>query len=425
MKELKPFELQGARTYFTGFDNDSYVSNNKNEKMKILKRSLKVLLLTKNKIVFGASHLKNDLALDIIEEAPLIFENGLVIPALRNEYNGNLNQVVNNSTLDTSIFSSYVGWNLVDNANWFTEQLLNGFKFENSLLRNNIQYTSSQNISKIINTIENSRYFDRELSNEKITELIHPNDINSFNKYQNLIYNVSGARAVNCESSLDQENMVFDYSLSDIKEKKIFLSDVEIFHRIFVEQTLNIMHRNNAMFNTSFIDTLDFNDILNLREKIDSTNFINKYNILIQKSNELIKKQDFVDFYSIEELLSISENLYTDFNEDIEIEAQKYLKKKKLYQEDKAIWEPVYNIIKSFNPISSMIDQSKNVLYLTRNVYNKITTKKEEDIYKYFLKEQAKITQNLAQNMQIDNGTSLIETVKLIQNYSYNKYSKF
>jgi len=219
--------------------------------------------------------------------------------------------------------------------------------------------------------------------------------------------------------------MIYDYSLTDIKEKKIFLSDVEIFHRIFVEQTLNTIHRNNAMFNTSFIDALNFNDVLDLREKIDNSNFINKYNDLIEKSNNLIEKQDFIDFYSLEELLSISENLHTNFNQDIEKEAEKYLKTKKQYQEDKTIWEPIYNIIKSMNPFNPTINQGKNLIYLTRNLYNKITTQAEEDNYKYFLNDQAKIAQDLLKDTQIDNITSLIETLKLIQDYSYNKYTSF
>ena len=175
MNKIDPIDLIGARTYFTGFDNKSYISNNKDEKLKILKRTLKVLLLTKNKIVFGASHLNNDLAMDIMQEAPSIFEKGFVVPALRNEYNGDLNKSLNNNFVDTSLFPSYVGWDLTDNTTWFTERLFDGFKFKNSLLRNNIQFTSHQNIDEIINILDNPQYFDRNLSNHKIVELLHPN----------------------------------------------------------------------------------------------------------------------------------------------------------------------------------------------------------------------------------------------------------
>ncbi len=66
MIKINPNDLNGARTYFTGFDTKSYITKDKQTQQKILERTLKVLLLTKNKIVFGASHLKNDLALAVL-----------------------------------------------------------------------------------------------------------------------------------------------------------------------------------------------------------------------------------------------------------------------------------------------------------------------------------------------------------------------
>lgn len=423
MKKINPSDLVGARTYFTGFDNKSYVTTNQDEKLKTLKRTLKVLFLTKNKIIFGASHLKSNLAIEIFNESPEIFEKNIIIPALRNDHDGNFENVINKN-LNVSSISSYVGWDLLDNTKWFKEQISNGFKFKNSLLRNNLKYTSTHNINKIIDLINESKHFNRNIT-KNIEKYLDLKDVESFNKYQNLVYNVSGARVVNCESSLDQENMIFDYSLTDIKDKKVFLSDVEIFHRIFVEQTLNILHRNNSMFNISFIDALNFNDILDLREKIDNNNFIEKYNQIIEKSSNLIKKQDFIDFHSLEELLSISESLYKNFNIDIESEANKYLKNKKQYQKDKSIWEPVYNIVKSLNPMTSYIEEGQNLIHLTRNIYNNLTSDKEENVYKHFLNDQTEIAKLIIKNTQLDNSTSLIETLKLIQNYTYEKYSNF
>lgn len=179
------------------------------------------------------------------------------------------------------------------------------------------------------------------------------------------------------------------------------------------------------MFNISFIDALNFNDVLDLREKIDNNNFIEKYNQIIEKSSNLIKKQDFIDFHSLEELLSISENLYKNFNIEIESEANKYLKNKKQYQKDKSIWEPVYNIVKSLNPISPYIEDGENLIHLTRNVYNNFVSKKEEDIYKYFINEQIEVAKSIINDTQFDNSKSLIETLKLLQNYTYEKYCNF
>jgi hypothetical protein len=177
-------------------------------------------LLTKNQIVFGASHLKNNLAINIIEEAPFLFEKDIIIPALINEHNGNLANVIYGDKF-SSIFKSYIGWDLRDNSDWFKEQILNGFKLDKSLLRNNLKFTKKNNINEIIYFLETMDYFDRDRSNGTIRDLIHEKDIVNYEKYRNLIYNTSGARVVNCESSLDQKNMIHDYSLTDINNRNI------------------------------------------------------------------------------------------------------------------------------------------------------------------------------------------------------------
>ncbi len=428
MTKINPNELTGARTYFTGFDNKSYVTKDKSKKEEILERTLKVLLLTKNTIVFGASHLKSDLALNLLDKEPKLFEKGIIIPALRNEHNGDLAKATGNNQLQNNIFNKYVGWDLEDNTSWFKEQIKLGFQNEKSLLRNNLIYTQRNDIEKIINYINSKDYFDRETSNDKLKKMLNQEDLKSFDLYQNMVYNISGARVVNCESSLDQENMIYDYSLSDIENKKIFLSDIEIFHRMFVEQIFNSMNQTTSAFDINFLDALKFEDILDLREKIDSTNFINKYNELILKSSLLVEKRDFIDFHSLEELIAISNEIHKNFKQDIEQEAEKYLKTTNQYIKDKSIWEPIYNINKSIlidMTAGVAYDIGKNLIYLARNIYNVISNKQENLTYQNQLKYQDEIAKKLLENTQIDNGTSLIEVLKLLNQYKYEKYENF
>ncbi len=425
MKYINPNDLNGARVYFTGFDSQSYITQNKDERLNILQRTLKVLLLTKNKIVFGASHLKGDLAKEILEQAPFLFENNLLLPALRNEHNGNLENAINGKNdIDLKGFNCYVGWDLEDNTTWFQEKILEGFKYQNSLLRNNIQFTTNHKINEIIEKLEKSKYFDRDSSNI-ITSLLNKNDLQFYKRYQNLVYNISGSRVVNCESSLDQENMNLDYSLTDIENKKTTLSEVEIFHRIFIEQVLNTLHRNNTLFNISFIDALTFKDIVDLRERIEQSSFIEKYNRLVNKSSQTIMKNDYIDFYSLQEILQLSDEIHLNFNKDIEKEAETYLKRQKRYDNEKKIWEPVYNIIKSFNPVSSTLDQGKNLIYFTRNLYNVMTDEKDKNIRQDFLEKQTSIAKNLLQSAELENSTALVETVKLLRQYLFEKYENF
>jgi len=115
MKQFNTESLSGARAYFTGFDNKSYINKSDEEKLKILERTLKILLLTKNKIVFGASHLKSNLAFETIEKNQEIFSSGIIIPALSDRHSGDLGRAIGNFSsyekvdLYNSVFSQY--WN--------------------------------------------------------------------------------------------------------------------------------------------------------------------------------------------------------------------------------------------------------------------------------------------------------------------------
>jgi hypothetical protein len=89
--------------------------------------------------------------------------------------------------------------------------------------------------------------------------------------------------------------------------------------------------------------------------------------------------------------LSLSDDIHKNFKNDIEKESKKYLKNKKQYQQDKSIWEPVTNLIKSINPISPYVNNSKNIIYLFRNIYKNLTNQKEENEYKELLNQQSDI----------------------------------
>ncbi len=182
MNKINPEDLKGARIYFTGFDEKSFNANlSKEEKLKKIEKILKVLLLTKNKIVFGASHLKSDLAREIISKYPDIFEKKLLLPALRNEHKGDLSKVIGKKDSLLTIFDAYVGWNLKDNTTWFKNKILEEFKTEKSILRLNLKNTSINNINQIIKILEEKEYFDRDLSENIIPKFI-PNkeDLNNF-----------------------------------------------------------------------------------------------------------------------------------------------------------------------------------------------------------------------------------------------------
>jgi len=427
MIKIDPQELKGSRIYFTGFDKYSFNEKlSKEEKIKKIEKTLKVLLLTKNKIVFGASHLRSDLAKYIITKYPEIFEKKLLLPALRNDHKGDLSKAVGTNEPMLKIFDTYIGWNLEDNTTWFRNKILEGFKLEKSILRLNLRHTSNENIKQIIKALEEREYFDREISEEIIPKLItNKEDLYNFRKYQKLIYNLSGARVVNCHSALDQENMLFDYSLSDLEERKTYLNEVEIFHRIFIEQVFVVLERAKK----DFFDRLSIKDILQLRNKIEESTFIEKYNELINKSVKLVQKKDAIDLYSLREILELAEFIKKNFYDEINKELDFYIKNKNKNILKNTIIAPSSKLIISNLPfigniISNTIDLTKilisSISYAITNLNNDNLNNKKK-----LFSMQQELANKIIKKADINNKSELIDTLKLLKSYYDEKYENF
>lgn len=432
LKKIHPSDLTGARTYFTGFDNKSYLSKNEEDRTVVLNRTLKVLLLTKNQIVFGASHLKSNMAFKLAEENPEVFSKGYVIPALNTGHDGYLGKAVGSHfpkekmEVYNDVFDRCVEWDLHENTSWFREKILQGFAFKNSLLLNNMTHTNPKNISKIINLIGDTDLVNREYT-KKIELLIDDRDMIPYKRYKNLIYNVSGARSVNCESALDQENMIFDYSLEDLGSQRTVLSEVEIFNRIFIERVFSTLDRVTP--NTKLIDQLSYADVFELRNIIDNSKFISKYNKLVDLSSEIISQKDHIDFYSLNELVEIADNIHSSFKLEIENEFISFVKKENRSNQSGIFIESGYGVIKSLssiaNPIASTafstVDLGINSVHFIKNLYNIIRSKEDSDALDLYGKQKNQSLKKLLDKSSIDERTAMIDTIKLVQSYISEK----
>ena len=431
MKKISPNNLSGARTYFTGFDNKSYINGNLSQQSIVLERTLKTLLLTKNKILFGASHLKSNTAFHFIEKNPEIFSSGFISPALSNKHNGALENAIGTHSKDkvdlyNSIFPEYIEWNLKDNTNWYRIKLRESFTTDNSLLMNSFKYTSITNIKRIIEIIDDTDLLNREYT-KKIELYIDKRDIQVFKKFKNLLYNVSGAKAVNCESALDQENMIYDYSEKDIESKNIFLSEIEIFNRLFIEQVFTSLDRLSP--STNLIDSLNFGEVLSIRKILNNSDFILEYNKLITLSSKIIEQKEYIDFYSLLELTKISDELHSNFKVKIEEQIPFYIKKENRDQDNKIFFDSSFGLIKSLsglsNPfLSSVIgglDAGTNLIHLLKNKYNMIANRNDNKAREEYHDRKNKLLTNILENSYIDNRSSMIDVLKILQHYNNSK----
>jgi hypothetical protein len=140
-----PNDLRGPRSYFTLIDPNNFQSKDEwNISKKELERILKVLLLTKEKVVIAASHLITDEAFDFFEGKEYLIKNGLIVPALRSEFR-TFEELCSTKNISTNknhiidFFSSniteVVSWDLDENAGWFTQTIENEITNEDSYLR--------------------------------------------------------------------------------------------------------------------------------------------------------------------------------------------------------------------------------------------------------------------------------------------------
>ncbi len=424
--------LKGANAYFTNFDHRiiSEISNDEIA-LKNIERNLKVLLLTKNNVVCAASHLVTPFSYNLFKQNPVLLNEDLVIPALRSDiedveelflkediikyydknaiefYNENLNLVVE--------------WDLINNSDWFRKVFLSGFQDENSVLRRSLTNISNDEFEKIYSKINSVQILDRK-SIEKAFINFDDETKKTVKNYRELIYYISGARVVNCESNLPQENYI-DYSLTDIDNRKIILSDIQIFWKIFLELVFEKI--NNISIPFELLDLLSFNDINEIRQPILESNFISNYDKIVKSGfSSLNKIDDDQLLYNVNEISKLAEIIQKQFTSAIEKELISFLKKRR----KKSIFKLVGN---SINIGLGLLPQTiiQNIGIGTFNERNAIrtnileiyrTSKSIQNKNLYKLQKQ-KTLSKLISKFEISDRTILLDIVKLIMNTIQNK----
>lgn len=419
--------LKGANAYFTNFDHRIISEISKDEiALRNIERNLKVLLLTKNNVVCAASHLVTPFAYNLFKQNPVLLNDDLVIPALRSDIENIEELFIKEDVIryyDKNAIEFYnenlnlvVEWDLNNNSEWFRKVFLSGFQDENSVLRRSLTKISAAEFEKIYSKINSIEVLDRK-SIENTFINFDDETKKIIKNYRELIYHISGARVVNCESNLPQENYI-DYSLTDIDNRKIILSDIQIFWKIFLELVFEKI--NNISIPFELLDLLSFNDINEIRKPILESNFISNYDKIIKTGFLSIDKIDDNQLlYSVNEISKLAEIIQTEFTSAIEKELLSFLKKRR----KKAILKLVGN---SMNIGLGLLPQTiiQNIGIGTFNERNAIrvnifeiyqTSKsiQKKDLYKL---QKRNALSKLISKFEISDRTSLLDSVELIMN---------
>jgi hypothetical protein len=359
MKIIDPFEdlsFTGAKTYFTSIDVPLYDEAKRNNKVaeykKNIEREIKVLLLTKNILVTGASAMISEFGYQLFNDHPILLKENMIIPAVGNHVIGeNWKDDINNNNLveyysgkikdpKTDFLESMngffkdninngVGWDLKSNSGNFKAKFIYGLRNEGTVIQKNLDRLKQSDFEKLAD------FFDDKPENFNRDAIVQAIKLANLNEeeskvifhFQELIYNMSGASVVGCESSLPQENMLLDYSIADLEGRKIILSEKNVFCKIFFELYFESLLQVSST-PIAALDYVSFEDILSMRKEFHDSGFVETYNKVINQIVSSINKHDNDDFLNINELYTIREKIEESYTNLFAYARKKALKEK-------------------------------------------------------------------------------------------------
>ena len=384
IKFINPTDIKIPRVYFTEFDRVTYsqvawTAEDVEEIKRNLERKVKLLGLIKGVVIIATSHLfESELAQEFIRENPIVLEEGIMLPALISKYKNfsdflsakreeskereqylskdkdEINKLLSNCV------DAVVKWDVHITKKWFKQRLLQDLRDERSVLRFNLSTVSPSLIVDVASHI-------RELESPSRGE-IYIIAKNSGNKilwtrlcdYTDFVYYLSGARAVNSEGVLPQENLI-DFSIADLVRGKTKLSEHEIFYRIFLSI---IKDRTQKFFPVEILDLLTFEDIVELRKTLLHSGFVEKYNILMEKTKQRVEIADTDQLIlSIEELSQFENELHSIFTDTVVTEVNQ-IKRIDLQKRGLKVLTSIGSLLTFYDTIESVIQLAVNVLSL-------------------------------------------------------------
>ncbi|GHV90176.1 hypothetical protein AGMMS50268_06790 [Spirochaetia bacterium] len=427
MKIITQNEMGCAKTFYTGFDPRIIQYKNNKEALKIkIEREMKCLLLTKNNIICAASHLTTPFAFDFFSLNPILLNSGVVIPSLRSDFDDFhdlINSEKSRSPKRKDISNFYmdniqhvIRWGLNDMSNQFRSWYLCELSTPTSVLRTNLKSVDDLQIHYLIEKISEQDIFSRGMI-DKCSLNFTKKDRKTLRDFRELIYHLTGAHSLNCESAIPQEEYI-DYSNVNIKKMNISLSPCTIFIKLFLEEILKYNFEN--VHRAAIIDLLTFEDIFKIRSIINGSKFIEKYNQLIKTSTELLgrNEQEGSLTSDMNKIIQVSDDIKNNFLREIEKEMH-VVKRKNKNKNAGAILYNTTVILSSlvslvFPPIGalSLFFTVKDSIPIFSNIYGIKKSIKSGNILNN-KSDQEQLLKYL-KRFNIENGTEMYDTVRLM-----------
>jgi hypothetical protein len=370
--------LNANRVYFTEFDRATYSQvawseEDVKEIVRSLERKIKLLALTKGHIVIATSHLlESELARELILHYPKLISERIIVPALRSDYSScaaflEAKQHANDQgerklymgvkqheiarLIDTSAIT--VRWSPDETSGWFKTRLIADLRDSKSLVGihlHNKGLTVSDNICCELEEMPSLSRGAVHLATKRQNSLTFREIVNA---YADFLYYLSGAKAVQSEGVLPQENII-DFSFRDLEHKTISLSEHEIFFKVFIDTVKTIT---SSHFPIDLLDALSIDEAVELHSIATNEHFVRKYNLIQQRTKDGLTLADPEGLVLLmDELLVYEQELHDQYSRAIEAELPNRLRQKRAKRAGKLIHSLASLIVAPYGAVAGFKD---------------------------------------------------------------------
>lgn len=330
LRRINPQELSGPRAYFTEWASRApHTADEDQAQHQQAMRRLKALLLTKTTIVFTASHLDSAVAQQILIKNPILLDKEILKPALR-EGRSSIEEVTADPAMKSFLKDrdiTAVSWRQEQGESWFKERLCHELLDANSAICTAIRVSSPTfNARPLVDELMVTEQPIQDVV-EHYAGLLESGGKIALQNFRILLYHMSGARVVQCESFLPQENLI-DYDFTSLKGRQK-LSEEVVLIKVFVEQALKTLNR--RLIPIEVLDVLHISEILALREIIEDTGFMREYDNLVTCAISAATNCDpKTSIFHLEQIESSRSKLFENFTLTLEKEFASYVKSKRI-----------------------------------------------------------------------------------------------
>lgn len=173
------------------------------------------------------------------------------------------------------------------------------------------------------------------------------------NAYADFLYYLSGAKAVQSEGVLPQENII-DFSFTDLEHKTVSLSEHQIFFKVFMD---TIKTATSTHFPIDFLDALSIDEAVELHSIANNEHFIRKYNLIQQRTKEGLTLADPERLVLLmDELVTYEQELHDQYSQAIKAELPNRLRQKRAKRTGKLIHALASLIVAPYGAIAGIKD---------------------------------------------------------------------